>query len=142
MRNQNSATQPDFIAIMYHPVYLRRWISHRWVSEIFSSSGLDDRHICVHYHVLCVGLALYLGTARVVIPVGMADQQDADVSKPEAELLNTLPNQRWRCLQTGVDEDISLRSDDKIRRQILASDVIEIVRNLNGAMGVIQSGRS
>ena len=64
-----------------------------------------------------------------MIPVGVADQKDFDVAELESELLDARPNERNAFFETAVDQHVPSRCRDKIARQALAANVVQVPGN-------------
>ena len=56
-----------------------------------------------------------------MVEVRVADEQNANVAVLETQLFDALPDLRRGRLQVGIDENVALRRDDQIGRQIAAA---------------------
>jgi hypothetical protein len=135
MRDQDRIAEAHLISIVEHTSDLCRRIRRIGVRKVLLPTALDDGNIPVHDHIFCAGQPQNLRAAGVVVPVGMADEQNPDIAEMEAELLNAIPDERDRLLQARVDQHIALWGDDQIRRKVFAADVVEIVSNAEGRDG-------
>ena len=114
----------------------------RTVGKISCAAALNDGHITIHDHVLCVSLREDSGAAGIVVGVGMTDEQNLDVAPVKAELLDGVAYLRRGCFQVGVDKDVTLRRGDEVRREVAAADVVEVVGDAEWRDGCVQSGLS
>ena len=135
VRDQHDAAQLDAIAIVEDAIDMGGRIEVVGIEEVLCAAAFDNGNVGVHDHVFRVGHAQDGGAARVVIPVGVADEQDADVGETEAELLDAFADERGRAFEAGVDEDVAGGCDDEVRGQIAAADVVEVVGDLEGRDG-------
>ena len=67
---------------------------------------------------------------RLVIPVGVAAQDDLDVGQVEAELRHASFDHGDRSLEIRVDEDVPLRRRNQERAQASGAHEVEVVHHL------------
>ena len=129
MRDEDGAAEMNCVAIVQDAIDPGGWVeSAVAVGEVCATARFYDGYVCVHHHVAGAGEVLDCGAAGGVVDVGVADEQDLDVGEAEAELFDAVTNLRHRLLEVGVDEDVARGGDDKKGREVLAADVIEVVR--------------
>jgi len=75
-----------------------------------------------------------------MIGVRLAVEQNLDVTPAKAQLLHTRPDLRRRASEVCIDEDISFWRDDEVAGKVLASHVVQVVGNSNGAIGAVNEG--
>lgn len=61
-----------------------------------------------------------------MIVMGVAIEQDLDVCKAKAELLDVLLNLRDRFIEAAVEQDVTVRSGDQIRTNFRGTDVVHV----------------
>ncbi len=130
--DEHASPEPNLISVVQDSIDLRRGIAILGVLEVLLPAGFDDRHVAVHHHVLGAGLSLHLGTAGVMIPVRVTDQQDMDVSESVAEFLDTVADLRDRDVEVGIDKYVACGCNDQVGGQILAANIVEIGDNAKG----------
>ncbi len=129
VRNQHGTAQLDLVSIVEHAVDFGLRIGAFAVGEVRRAAAFHDGHVTLHHHVFRTGLLDDARAAGVVIGMRVTDQQDLDVAVFEAELRHALLDERRRALEAGIDEDVALWSDHEVRREILASHVVQAVGN-------------
>ena len=91
---------------------------------------LQQRYVLGHRHHLRAGHLFDQRITFLVIAMGMVSQQDLDVRKFEPKVGDRFRD-RWHiALVSAVDENISLRCNDKERAQSPGSDVIDVANDL------------
>src|ERR1700730_4510383 len=65
----------------------------------------------------------------------MTDHQDLDVFEFEPKLLDAVADEGNRTVQVRIDENVALRRDDQVRRQVLAAHVVKVVGDAKGRNG-------
>ena len=78
---------------------------------------------CPHF---CSGLFTDYGQPAGVIAVGMGIEQDFGVLVLEPEGLDALPDRRYGVFKSGIDQNISLGSDDEETRKVVLAHVIYV----------------
>ena len=73
----------------------------------------------------------------LVVPVGVAAQDDLDVGEVEAELRHAAFDHRNRSLEVRVDEDVPFGRRDQKRAQPSGTHEVEVVHDLMGRERVI-----
>ena len=138
MRGKHRAAQPYFVAVVKNAIDFGRRIKILRlvpILEIGLASRFHYRDVAVHHHVLRPGELLDLLAAGVVVPMGMANEQDLHVGKAKAELLDALANLRRRTFEVAVDEDVPVGRGYQIRSQAAAAHVVHVAHNLEGGKG-------
>ena len=102
------------------------------IEEVGFAAGLDVLDVGVHDHVLCAGFLEDLGATGAVVIVGMADEQDFDLTPFEAELFYAGADLGRRGGQIAVDENEAHIRGDEVAGQVAAADVIEISGDAEG----------
>ena len=74
----------------------------------------------------CSSEAFHFREGGNMIPVTVRSQQDFYVRKPETQVFNVGQQLRDRIRQTGIDQNISLRSSDQITGEIPGPHIIDI----------------
>ena len=70
-----------------------------------------------------------------MVPVGVADEEDLDVGELEPEPFDARAELRNRLDEVAVDEDVALRRSDKVARQVLRTDVVQVPGDAEGREG-------
>ena len=65
--------------------------------------------------------------SRHVIRMGMTGLQHLDVGELVSKFLDVPAYDRHGAVETGVDQDLTVRGGDEVRSEALGADVIEIV---------------
>ena len=118
---QRGAAEFDGVAVVEHAVDFRGGAAGR--------GAFDRGDIGRHHHQTGAGFLFNEADRRVVVAVGVADEQNLRVGVSEAELRDALAQQRQILRIVGVDQDVSLRRVDQVDREIGGADVVEIAGN-------------
>ena len=102
------------------------------IVKIGAAAGFDDRDIASHDHVAGAGQFFDLGAAGIVVPMGVADEQNLNIGELEAEAFHARLDQREILREITVDENVPLRCRDQIVRQSFAADVIQVAGDAKG----------
>ncbi len=141
--DEDGAAEFHFIAIVQDAIDLCGRIEKFWPAAILKigfAAGFDDGDVGIHDHVGCSGQLLDFGAAGVVVPVGVADQEDFCVFELEAELFDAGLEQRDVGFEIAVDKNVALRGGDEKAGQALAADVVEIAGDAEGRKGLSPRG--
>ena len=131
MSGQHGATKFYLVAVMQHSIHFRGRIERSLgmtVLEIIFAPCLNHRRVGIHHHVAGPGQLLHQRTARAVVKMGVADEQDLDVAEMKSQFLHAFPDERRGSLETAVDQDVSLRRRDQVGGKPSTSDVIDVAR--------------
>src|SRR5439155_22545229 len=97
---QYVAAEADLIPVVEHAADLDRGAA--------AAAGFHHRHVAIHHHQLGAGELLHPRGAGGMIAVRVADEENLDILKFEAELLDALLNQRDRIVEIGIDQNMTL----------------------------------
>jgi hypothetical protein len=110
------------------------------VLEVGFAARLDDGDVGVHDIVFGAGELLDAGAAGAVVVVGVADEQDLDVAKMEAEGLDALLDEGHAGFKVAIDENVALERDEEIGGEVFAADIVEVAGDAEGGKGFGPAG--
>ena len=97
--------------------------------------GIKRRLVIAGMTASCAGLLFQQRTARAMVPMGVADQQNLDIVQMKSELRNAVADERHRAFQAAIDKNVSLGCRNQVGRETPASDVVEIAGDAVGRKG-------
>ena len=129
VRSECDAAEADGAAIVQNAIDVNGRIvlvGIGTVLEIGATARLDDGDVAVHDVILCAGELNDRSASRAVVVVRVADEENLDIAKVEAERFDTFANERDRRFEAAVDEDEAAGRGDEIRSEVFAADPVHV----------------
>ena len=92
------------------------------IVEVELAAGFHHRHVAIHHFIFGAGVLDDLGSAGVMVEMGVADQKDLGVGIFEAQLGDAGLDHRRVLLGPRIDQDVARGRGDQIVRLTLGAD--------------------